>query len=508
MSERGPGEPVTMRTGTTLARLGAELGASLGGAVVGDAEVAVTAMTHDSRRATPGTLYACVRGERNDGHEFAPAAVAAGASALLVDHRLELDVPQLVVGDTRTAMGPVAAAVYGHPSQAMTVVGITGTNGKTTSTHLLASILRRAGHRTGLIGTLSGTHTTPEAPELQARLAAFRDEGCTAVVMEVSSHALALHRVDGTRFAVAVFTNLGRDHLDLHGSAQAYFRAKARLFTPELAALGVTNIDDAHGRLLRDAAPIPIVPFSALDATDVEVTASTHAFTWRGERVTVGLGGSFNVMNSLAAATAAAVLDIAPATIAAGLQEATPVPGRFERLEPPGGGNGVIAVVDYAHTPDGLEQVLTAAREISRGRVLLVFGCGGDRDHAKRPRMGAVAARLADRVVVTSDNPRSEAPAAIIADVVAGVPPNGRALVSVEPDRAAAIALALDAAADGDVLVVAGKGHETTQTIGDRVTEFDDRVVVRRLMEDRDTRRRTTRDRPDQPPGARIEPAG
>jgi UDP-N-acetylmuramoyl-L-alanyl-D-glutamate--2,6-diaminopimelate ligase len=474
---------MTVRIGTTLGRLQAETSELVGAELVGDPDSPVTAMTHDSRRAAPGTLYACVRGERHDGHEFAPAAVAAGATALLVDHRVELDVPQLVVGDARAAMGPVASAVYAHPSAALSIVGITGTNGKTTTAHLLASILRESGRTTGVIGTLSGTHTTPEAPELQARLAAFRDDGYEAVVMEVSSHALALRRVDGTRFAAAVFTNLGCDHLDLHGSAQAYFRAKARLFTPELAAVGVTNIDDAHGRLLRDAGTIPTVPFSAIDATDVQVAADSHAFTWRGQRIEVGLGGSFNVMNSLAAATTATLLGVSPEDIAAGLRAAGPVAGRFERVG--ADGSGVTAVVDYAHTPDGLGEVLTAARAVAAGRVIIVFGCGGDRDRAKRPQMGAVAARLADLVVVTSDNPRSERPAAIIDDVMAGVAWAARGHVTVEPDRAAAIAIALDAAHAGDVVVVAGKGHETTQTIGDRVIEFDDRVVVRDLLEAR-----------------------
>jgi UDP-N-acetylmuramoyl-L-alanyl-D-glutamate--2,6-diaminopimelate ligase len=337
-----------------------------------------------------------------------------------------------------------------------------------------------------VIGTLSGAHTTPEAPELQATLAAFRDDGHDAVVMEASSHALALHRVDGTRFAAAVFTNLGRDHLDLHGSAQAYFRAKARLFTPELAEVGITNIDDAHGRLLRDAAPIRIVPFSAIDATDVEVSAESHAFTWRGQRVTVGLGGPFNVMNSLAAATTAAELGVEPEVIAAGLRAAGAVPGRFERVvAAEGAAGGATVVVDYAHTPDGLEQVLNAARGVGPGRVIVVFGCGGDRDRAKRPLMGAVAAQAADLVVVTSDNPRSEPPEAIIDEIVAGIPPEGRERVTVEPDRAAAIAIALDGAAEDDVVVVAGKGHETTQTVGDRVLEFDDREVVRSLLEER-----------------------
>ncbi len=460
--------------------LAGELPPVRAGRLVGDPSVTVRAMTNDSRRVTPGTLYACVRGAHHDGHEFAPAAVAAGAPALLVDHELDLPVAQLVVDDVRLAMGPTAAAVHGHPSRAMTLVGITGTNGKTTTSHLLASIMRTAGMPTTIIGTLSGTHTTPEAPDLQAQLADAQWTGTEAVVMEVSSHAMAMHRVDGTWFAAAVFTNLGTDHLDLHGTVEDYFRAKASLFTPEMAAVGVTNIDDPHGRLLSDAASIEMVPFSAADVDDVEISADGHAYTWRGRRLTVGLGGGFNVANSLAAATTADVLGIDADDIVAGLAAADAVPGRFERIE--GRVGSPVVVVDYAHTPDGIEQVLTAARAVAPGRVFIVFGCGGDRDHAKRPAMGAVAARLADHVVVTSDNPRSEDPAAIISDVIDGVPAADGGKVAVEPDRRAAIALALGEAGAADVVVVAGKGHETTQTIGDQVLPFDDRVVVRELL--------------------------
>ena len=442
-------------------------------------------MTHDSRLVAPGHLFACVRGEHHDGHRYAAGAVRAGASALLVDHVVDLDAPvgQLVVSDTRLAMGPVASGVYGHPSRAMRVVGVTGTNGKTTTCALLAAILRHAGQPTTVMGTLSGTKTTPEAPELQARLAAAHDGGDRFVVMEASSHALALHRVDGTRFAAAVFTNLGADHLDLHGTPEAYFRAKARLFTPELAAIGVTNIDDAHGRLLLDAAPIEMVPFGAADATDVVVAADHHELTWRGMRIVVGLGGRFNVANTLAAATTAAVLGIAPDVIAAGLAGAAVVPGRFERVLPThGDGGGIIAIVDYAHTPDGLEEVVRSARAVSAGRVIVVFGAGGDRDHPKRPRMGEIVARLADVAVVTSDNPRSEDPDAIISAVLSGI--EDRTGVLVEPDRAAAIAAAVRVARAGDVVIVAGKGHETTQTIGDVVLPFDDREVVRRALDE------------------------
>jgi UDP-N-acetylmuramoyl-L-alanyl-D-glutamate--2,6-diaminopimelate ligase len=302
-------------------------------------------------------------------------------------------------------------------------------------------------------------------------------------VMEASSHALALHRVDGTRFAAAVFTNLGVDHLDLHGTPEAYFRAKARLFTPELSAVGVTNVDDAHGRLLFDAAPVEMVPYSLADATDVVVAADHHELTWRGERLVVGLGGRFNVANTLAAATTAGVLGIEPDVIARGLAAAEVVPGRFERVLPSrGDGGGVVAIVDYAHTPDGLEEVVTSARAVTTGRVIVVFGAGGDRDHPKRPRMGEVVARLADVAVVTSDNPRSEDPGAIISAVLSGI--EDRTGVIVEPDRAAAIATAVGMARAGDVVVVAGKGHETTQTIGADVLPFDDREVVRRALDE------------------------
>jgi UDP-N-acetylmuramoyl-L-alanyl-D-glutamate--2,6-diaminopimelate ligase len=473
------------RPGTALADLLPTVPVALAPVIDGDPSATVTAMTHDSRLVGPGHLFACVRGEHHDGHGYAAGAVRDGATALLVDHVVDVgrSVGQLVVSDTRLAMGPVAAGVYRFPSRALRVVGITGTNGKTTTCALLAAILRAAGQPTTVIGTLSGAKTTPEAPELQARLAAARDAGDRAVVMEASSHALALHRVDGTRFAAAVFTNLGVDHLDLHGTPEAYFRAKARLFTPELSAVGVTNVDDAHGRLLFDAAPVEMVPYSLDDATDVVVAADHHELTWRGERLVVGLGGRFNVANTLAAATTAGVLGIEPDVIARGLAAADVVPGRFERVLPSrGDGGGVVAIVDYAHTPDGLEEVVTSARAVTAGRVIVVFGAGGDRDHPKRPRMGEVVARLADVAVVTSDNPRSEDPGAIISAVLSGM--EDRTGVIVEPDRAAAIATAVGMARAGDVVVVAGKGHETTQTIGADVLPFDDREVVRRALDE------------------------
>lgn len=453
--------------------------------VTGDPGVEITAVTHDSRRVSPGALFCCVPGDRSDGHDFAPDAVAGGAAALLVQRRLRVDAPQAVVADVRATMAPVAATFWGEPSRAMDVVGVTGTNGKTTVTALVKAVLDAAGRSCEVIGTLTGARTTPESTDLQALLASCRDAGVRSVAMEVSSHALELHRVDATWFAVAVFTNLGRDHLDFHGTEEAYFRAKARLFEPERCARAVVNRDDAHGRLLLDAARVPTVSYSLEDAADVELAAVRSTFTWAGHRVTLPLGGVFNVSNALAAATVARELGVDPATIAAGLSAAPPVPGRFEAVD---AGQSFAVVVDYAHTPDGLEQVLKAARgatvrERQHGRVLVVFGCGGDRDRTKRPAMGEVAARLADRAWLTSDNPRSEDPLAIIAEVQSGVRDADRARLVVEPDRRAAIALAVGEARDGDVVVIAGKGHETGQTIGEVTVPFDDRVVAREALE-------------------------
>ena len=446
-----------------------------------DTSVVISGIVYDSRRVQTGSLFCCLRGVSSDGHDFAEVACAAGAGALLVDQVLPIAVPQVVVVDTRAAMGSLSAAFFGHPSRSLVVVGVTGTNGKTTTASLIASILDSAGLPTGVIGTLTGKHTTPEAPELQARLAEFLAAGKQAVVMEVSSHALQLHRVTGTRFALAVFTNLGRDHLDLHGTVERYFAAKALLFHPSLSAQGIANADDPRGRLLLDAAPIPMLGFSRKELIDLQVSPTEHRYTWRGEQVVVGIGGAFNAMNSLAAATAAAALGIDPSAVAAGLRVAAAVPGRFEPVR---AGQPFDVIVDYAHTPDGLREALAAARSASvSGRVLAVFGCGGDRDRDKRPEMGAVAAELADVVVVTSDNPRSEDPLAIINAVIEGVPDGYRRHVVSEPDRRRAFAAAFQAARAGDVVVIAGKGHETTQTIGSDVVPFDDRAVARELLE-------------------------
>ncbi len=445
-------------------------------------DVVVTRITHDSREIAPGSIFCAVRGTRFDGHDFAIDAVRRGAVALVVEQRIPaVGVPQIVVGDVRTAMGRLAAAFWGDPSHHLEVVGVTGTNGKTTTTHLLAEILRASGRPAEVIGTLSGGFTTPEAPELQATLAGMRERGTRAVAMEVSSHSLVMERVTGTRFAAAVFTNLSRDHLDLHGDMESYFQAKARLFDPSFTDLAVVNADDPYGRRLVDESQVRTLAFSRADLVDVHVSTSEHHYVWHGHSVRCPLGGAVNVMNSLAAATVADALDVDVATISAALADVAPVPGRMERID---GGQDFTVFVDYAHTPDGLSAVLRSLRDSNLdGRILVVFGCGGDRDKAKRPMMGEVAVGLADEVVVTSDNPRSEDPQAIIASIVAGVPDHLRhRLVGVITDRRAAIEAAIGRARPGDVVLIAGKGHETTQTVGTNVLPFDDRDVARELL--------------------------
>ena len=443
------------------------------------AAVRVSGVTADSRAVTPGTLFCCIRGATADGHEHAPAAVAAGAPAVVSERPLALGpgVVQVVVGDGRRALAAVAAAFHGHPSRHLRVAGVTGTNGKTTVTHLLKAALAAAGIDTAVIGTLDGARTTPEAPELQARLAAERAAGRAAVAMEVSSHALAQRRVDAVHFAVVGFTNLTQDHLDYHGDLRSYFEAKASLFDPQRAEVAVVNVDDAFGRQLLQRRRLRTVPYSLADAEELAVDPVTGAgsFRWQGEGVRLALGGRFNVSNAVCAAVMARELGAPAAAVASGLSSVQSIPGRFERIE---AGQPFGVVVDYAHTPDALEQVLTAAREMAgAGRVLLVFGCGGRRDRAKRPLMGAVAARLADVAVVTSDNPRDEDPLAIIEEVRGGAGP-APGLV-VEPDRRSAIELAVSGARPGDVVVIAGKGHETGQTVGDRTLAFDDRDTAR-----------------------------
>jgi UDP-N-acetylmuramoyl-L-alanyl-D-glutamate--2,6-diaminopimelate ligase len=441
----------------------------------------VSGATHDSRLVTSGSIFCCVPGDRNDGHDFAQIAVEAGAVALLVQRPIHTqpEVPQLLVSDVRSVLGHVAAAAYGHPSRKLVMIGITGTNGKTSTAHMLADILIAAGHRTEVIGTLTQTRTTPESTDLHQRLASFVDGGVTHVVMEVTSHALFLHRVVGVHFALAVFTNLSQDHLDFHENMEAYFRAKAMLFTPSFASEAVVNADDPRGHLLFDAASIPTTMFSFEQAEQLQAGV-VSTFLLRGVPVTLRVGGRFSVANALAAAQAAHTLGINDTDIALGLAQ-TQVPGRFETIR---AGQAFGVIVDYAHTPDGLERVLDSARAITspNGRLISVFGCGGDRDKTKRPLMGAVSARLSDLSIVTSDNPRSEDPQAIISDILAGASGAARESLRVETDRRIAIQMALREAASGDVVVIAGKGHEQGQDVGGVISPFDDRVIARETL--------------------------
>ena len=474
--------------GTSIEAVASRVGVSRAD-IVGDASRVVEGIAHDSRVVEAGQVFACLRGESFDGHEHGVAAVAAGAVALLVDHRLDDvgDVAQIIVTDTRRAVGPASAAAWDDPASELLMIGITGTNGKTTTAQIVAAALEGAGVATGVIGTLHGPRTTPEAPDLHAMLARFVAEGRRAVVMEVSSHALELHRVDGTRFDVVGFTNFGHDHLDLHGSPEAYFRAKSLLFTPVFAPAAVINVDGTHGRLLADGidGDVEVRRVGAPDLADVEVGASSHGYAWRDHRVEVPLGGDFNVSNSQMALELVARLaddrdDIDIGAAVAGLGSLAPVPGRFELVESAETvARDISIVVDYAHTPDGLERVLESARRITDGRVIAVFGCAGRRDREKRPAMGEIAGRLADLAVATSDNPRGEDPGEIIDDVIAGVGAQYVSRVSAQPDRRLAIREALRLAESGDTVVIAGKGHETYQDLGDTIIDFDDRAVAR-----------------------------
>ncbi|MBS43161.1 MAG: UDP-N-acetylmuramoyl-L-alanyl-D-glutamate--2,6-diaminopimelate ligase [Nocardioides sp.] len=487
----------------------------------GAPDVAVTGVTLSSQRVQPGDLYAALPGSRAHGADYAGDAVAAGAVAVLTDaagaeragRAGTAGVPVVVVDDPRTLLGGLAAAVYGRPAESMATIGVTGTQGKTTTTRLAEDALERAGVRASVIGTI-GTRvagrdvatslTTPEAPDLHGLFALMREQEVEACVMEVSSHALVMGRVDGVVFDVAVFLNLGRDHLDFHDTVEDYYRAKATLFTPEHARRAVVNADDEHGRRLagevRDLG-LPVRTFSCAPGSDADwraedVVTAPDGSTFTvvgpdGVRVpaSVALPGDYNVANALAAVAAAAEAGIDPAVVASGLGRAGGVPGRLERVD---AGQDFLVVVDYAHKPDAVEAALSALRPLAvgpsatgGGRVLTVLGAGGDRDPGKRPIMAEVAVRLSDVLVVTDDNPRSEDPATIRAAMLAGVPDATACDVVEVGDRRAAIAHALDLAGPGDVVLVAGKGHETGQEVDGVKHPFDDRDVVRELLTDR-----------------------
>ena len=450
--------------------------------ISGDADTAITDVTHSTASVTPGALFVCIMGEHVDGHELAQEAIDAGAVALLVERKLPLTIPQILVSDTRQTQGIVAAAFWGFPSDDLLLVAVTGTNGKTTTAHLLGSILRQHGLQTEGMGTLSGNRTTAESTDLQRQLAQFVQRKVQAVVMEVTSHAMVLHRVEGTHFALSIFTNLTPEHLDFHGTMERYFAAKASLFTSAFTSKGVVNYDDVHGRLIADTHEIECIPFSVHDVQNVSADASSHEFSWRTHHIKVNIGGKFNISNSLAAVTAAVQLGVSETDIVTGLAAAETVPGRFEQVRSV---DGFDVVVDYAHTPDALQRVLLAARDVvgTQQQVVVVFGCGGDRDTEKRPLMGAIAAKFADHVVVTSDNPRSESPATIAQNIIDGIGTHSaNTIVSTEIDRRLAIQLALKSARSGDIVVIAGKGHEKYQTIGNDVLPFDDVATVREIL--------------------------
>ncbi len=495
-------------------RLGVRL-ATAGKAIIPNELGCISGVTLDSRVVQPGDLYVALPGARVHGAAFCADAVAAGAVAVLTDpdgraRAIASGVPVFVLADPRARLGEVACWVYGDPSSRLRLIGVTGTSGKTTSTYLIEAGLRAGGHLTGLIGgvqtqigpeRITSSLTTPEAPDLQALFAVMAERGVSAAVMEVSSHSLSLGRVAGTAFDVAVFTNLSQDHLDFHGDLEEYFRAKASLFAPpELGGssprastmIGVVNIDDKYGRRLASSAPVPVTTFSAAGradadwrATDVRSGADGSTFRVVGPGgveadVSVGLAGVFNVANALGALVALVEAGVALDDAVSGLGACPGVPGRLERV-PAVPGLEITAFVDYSHKPGAVEAVLRSLRPVTQGNLIIVLGCGGDRDRAKRPMMGAAAAKLADVAILTSDNPRSEDPLAILAamlDGVLSVPQEERARVIIEPDRAAAIAQAVALSAGGDVIVVAGKGHETGQYVAGSVLPFDDRKVT------------------------------
>jgi UDP-N-acetylmuramoyl-L-alanyl-D-glutamate--2,6-diaminopimelate ligase len=452
----------------------------------------VTGCTHDSRAVLPGDLYAALPGAHAHGADFVAQAREAGAVAVLTDPagsaRVE-GLPVVVADNPRAVLGDVASWVHGHPSQALTVLGVTGTNGKTTTAFLLEAGLRAAGHTTGLLGTVlsrigdeevKSERTTPEATDLHAMFAAMRERGVTAVAMEVSSHALALGRVDGVRFDTAVFTNLTQDHLDFHADMEDYFQAKASLFTPRRARRGVVNAEDEHGQRLLASAEIPLTGYgdgAPFRAEDVVLGPDRSSFTFvaHGSATPASLNvpGAFNVSNAVGALACLVTAGVPLEAAARGIAELPGVPGRMERVD---AGQPFTALVDYAHTPDAVETLLRTVRAVTPGRVIVVLGCGGDRDRGKRPLMGKAAVEGADVAVLTSDNPRSEDPLTILAEMA-------QPDALVEPDRRAAIALAVAQAGPGDAVVVAGKGHEPGQEVAGVVLPFDDRVVLREAIE-------------------------
>ncbi|WP_425807047.1 UDP-N-acetylmuramoyl-L-alanyl-D-glutamate--2,6-diaminopimelate ligase [Desulfitobacterium sp. Sab5] len=462
----------------------------------GNNEVEIKGITMDSRQVQAGDLYACVPGANADGHDFAAQAIAKGAVALLVERILPLEVPQIQVGNVRSVLGKIAANIYNYPSNHLEMVGVTGTNGKTTVTHLIEQIVEKQGKKAGLIGTLGariagreipGSRTTPEAVNVQKLLAEMVEENVDFAVMEVSSHALDLGRVRGCEFDAGIFTNLTQDHLDYHKTMEGYLQAKARLFKELKGAkqpkIGVINGDDPASKTLLEVSASPVVTYGVrsenLDYRAENIQLSAHGiqftvrFKGKTQDVHYATPGMFSVYNALAAFAWGVESGRNPQLIADALAEIKGVPGRFESVRK---GQPFPVIVDYAHTPDGLENVLNTAREFTHGRLITVFGCGGDRDKGKRPQMGEIASRLSDFVIVTSDNPRTEVPEQIIKDILAGV--TGVEYTAMV-NRREAIETACRAAKPGDTVLIAGKGHEDYQIIGKETFPFDDREVAK-----------------------------
>jgi UDP-N-acetylmuramoyl-L-alanyl-D-glutamate--2,6-diaminopimelate ligase len=459
-------------------------------------DVPVSGIAYRSGAVAAGDAFFCIAGFKHDGHDFAADAVASGAAALVVERELPVNAPQFVVSDTRSALSTAAAEFFGHPSDSVRVAGITGTNGKTTTAYLLDSILRSAGMTTGLIGTVEtriggervrSERTTPEGADLHELLARMREAGVDACSMEVSSHAIDLHRVDGVHFAVAAFTNLTQDHLDYHHTLEEYYSVKRRLFTEFEVDRAVLNLDDPCGADLLQQHPDAI---TVARGGGAEVTSRQELLGAKGSefllvtpsgeaRVSLPLAGGYNVSNALVAAACALALGVEMTDIVTGLEHAPQVPGRLERIEC---GQPFEVIVDYAHTPDSLEKAVAAVRAVTPGRLITVFGCGGDRDPEKRPAMGAAAAEAgSDHVIITSDNPRSEDPVGIILQIEDGLAASGVAYETVI-DRREAIERAVSMADAGDTVLLAGKGHEDYQIFSDRTIHFDDREVAREVI--------------------------
>lgn len=489
-----------------LLSLGSLLANDLDHTLVGSDATVIGGIATDSREVSPGDLFVAIRGESFDGHQFIQQAVERGAAAVVCEKSGAFGIPVVIVSDSRDALWRLARTFFGDPTAGMKLVGVTGTNGKTSFSYMLRAILDAWGGASMVVGTLGASigsrsiplqHTTPEAHDLVRLLAQGRDEGIRAAVMEVSSHGIAMKRVQGCRFDVGVLTNITQDHLDFHRTMEDYVATKLRLFTELGLASGkefvsVLNIDDHHGRKFAKKAPGRAITFGV--ANDAQVRASNlvvgpSSVAYRvetpsgGGDVTVPVGGHFNVSNSLASIAAALALEVPLGLAVNALAGVRGVPGRFEAVPT---GREFSVIVDYAHTPDALQKLIRSARELMSRRVILVFGCGGDRDAEKRPKMGAIAAQYADDVILTSDNPRSENPEAIIRDIAAGIGPNTSARVGTEPDRRAAIAMAVGIAEPGDIVLVAGKGHEDYQIVGAERLPFDDRLVVAEILRSED----------------------